>query len=211
MTKPARFDFGTDFTPASPADNRLVLTAPELERRLDEREAAGYARGFDEGAGAEAASTIARLNQTLARMADQFADWDERLTRRQQESEADAARLALLLAQKLAGRLRAMDALVAIEEAFLGLLLDLRQETEVAVALAPELAGEAEERLSAICRDRLASFRLRILPDASLPPGDCRIEWSGGGLVRCAAETEARLTDIVERTLPSVPAPEVLP
>ncbi len=38
-----------------------------------------------------------------------------------------------------------------------------------------------------------------MLGEADVAPGDCRIEWADGGLVRDRAATEQAITEAVER------------
>ena len=41
--------------------------------------------------------------------------------------------------------------------------------------------------------------RLSIQPDAALAPGDCRIEWADGGVIRDRAAALATIGDAVTR------------
>ncbi len=203
MSQHARFAFDNDFSGDSSGHDRIVMTraAWEAERAMLESEA--YTRGVAAGAGQEAASTAGLLAAALEETCRQIADQTGWLAEQQRLANADAVRIAHALARKLACRIEAEDPFGGIEDAFGALLIDLAQERKVAVALAPSLVAMAEERLARLCRARLAGLDLTILPDPALAPGACRIEWSGGGLIRDPAAIAAALDDLVARTLPS--------
>ena len=202
MSTHARFDFGKDFSGETGGHGRISLPSAEWEAERAACEAAGYARGLHDGAAEEAASVNAMLAAALDTLAGQLDSITADLAERQRAGEARSARIALALARKLACRIEADDPFGGIEQAFLALLIDLKQENEVAIALNPALVETARERLSAICHARLANFALRLLPDAALPPGACRMDWSCGGLVRDPAAIDAALTDLIDRALP---------
>ena len=202
MSTPVPFDFGDDFSALPAASGRVELTTAELETRLAEHEAAGYARGFADGGSLESQSISARLAAALEAATACLGDLSDRLAQHVAASDSASVQLALSFARKLAGRLEKDDRLAAAEQAFAALLLDLKSTPEVAIALHPDLASDAETRLATLMRERLAGFRLVILPDAGLMPGDCTITWAEGGLVRNKQAIAARIDDIVARLIP---------
>ena len=199
MTAPVRFDFGDDFSALPTASGRVDLTTAELEARLAEREAEGYARGFADGGSLENQGIAARLAASIETVAAQFGDLAGTVTQHLATTDATAVQCALAFARKLAGRLEADDRLAAAEQAFAALLLDLKSAPEVAIALHPDLVAEADSRLGTLMRERLAGFRLVILPDADLLPGDCRITWADVGLSRDQSAVASRLDALVAR------------
>ncbi|HRK24425.1 MAG TPA: FliH/SctL family protein [Beijerinckiaceae bacterium] len=199
MSALPRFPFEADFSaPPSPPDH--------AEAPVDEgtaREAAGYARGYDDGAASAMAGIEARLAEAIDRLGENLEGVVAAANERIAALEGEATRLALALARKFAARALLLDPLGGVEEAFISLIGDLQGEREVSLHLSPELVALAETRLGDLCRARLAPFRLRLMPDAALAAGDARIEWSLGGVVLDHAATDARFTGIVERFLPS--------
>ena len=206
MSQPARFAFDNDFSGDSSGHDRIVMTRAEWEDERATLEHAafekGVAAGRTEAANADASLLAAALDETCRRLADQ-AGW---LADSQQRANADAVRIAHALARKLACRIEAQDPFGGIEDAFSTLLIDLAEARTVTLSLAPGLVAIAEDRLSTLCRARLAGLALTILPDPALVPGACRIEWSGGGLIRDPAEIAAALDSLVARTLPATDA-----
>ncbi|MCA0422824.1 MAG: hypothetical protein LCH61_05800 [Proteobacteria bacterium] len=200
MTAP--FQFTTDFSGLAPARKLIEMTPEDLEARLEERATEAYARGFADGGSLERNTRDAHLATSISTLMEQIADLEMTLRATTARQDATGARLAVALARKLAGRLRTADPIAALEEAFTGLVGDMRGETSVAIAVHPDLAAEAEQRLGACARTMLAGFTLAIIPDPDCAPGDARITWSDGGAILDQAAEEARIEAIIARILP---------
>ena len=71
----------------------------------------------------------------------------------------------------------------------------------VAVRVGPDLYDDAKRRLDEIAAARGFEGRLVVLSDDALAPGDCRIEWADGGVVRDRALTETTINVCVTRYL----------
>jgi flagellar assembly protein FliH len=71
----------------------------------------------------------------------------------------------------------------------------------VVVRVDAALAAQAQDKLSAIARERGFEGRLVVLGEPEIAPGDCRIEWADGGVARDRAATEAAIADLVARYL----------
>ena len=67
------------------------------------------------------------------------------------------------------------------------------------VRLNDALYADARERLEEIARMRGFEGRLVVLAEPDIAPGDCRIEWADGGIVRDRAATEAAIAEAVNR------------
>ena len=198
----SRFDFANDFSGLAPAGRSIALTPEDLESRLEDRASEAYARGFADASTLEQNAASARLAATFEAVAGQIATMAQDTLHALATQRAEAARIAIAFARKLAGAQLAADPLCAAEEAFASLIGDLQGQREVAVSVHPDLAPEAETRLADCARRALAAFTLRIVADPDIPPGDCRILWSDGGLIRTRAEVTARLDQLVARILP---------
>ena len=71
-----------------------------------------------------------------------------------------------------------------IEETVLAVLPELAEEPLVTVRIAPALQAELLPALQTAAAGCGADGRLRIVADDRIEPGDCRIEWRDGGLLR---------------------------
>jgi flagellar assembly protein FliH len=106
-----------------------------------------------------------------------------------------------VLARALAGRLMDAAPMALIEDAARTIFDDLRGQPHVAARVAPDLADAAKEKLQRIARDHGFEGRLVVLGEPDIPPGDVRIEWADGGIVRDRAAAERRIDDHVASAL----------
>ena len=65
--------------------------------------------------------------------------------------------------------------------------------------IGPDIFATAKERLDEIARARGFEGRLMVEADGTLAAGDCRIEWSEGGVTRDRGATLATISDVVAR------------
>lgn len=195
----AKFTFGADFAPVkeappqiSPAAHQAAVAAAELR---------GYQRGL---AAAEAqarseaerrtAAAYERIADTLGRLAGQMKAIAERI-------ETEAVEVAVAAAAKLAPALIAREPFAEIAALARECFGACVAAPHVAVRVNHGLYGEARERLETIARARGCDGRLVVLGEADIAPGDCRIEWADGGMVRDRAALEAAIDDLVARYL----------
>jgi flagellar assembly protein FliH len=69
----------------------------------------------------------------------------------------------------------------------------------VSVRISADLYAVGKDKLQEIAQARGFEGRLVVQPDAALTPGDCRIEWSEGGVNRDRAAMLAAVGDAVAR------------
>lgn len=202
MSRPRpRFVFDTDFS-AIEKPPVHQFTPDELDTRLAEREAAGYARGYDDGEKARAAHVEARIADAIERLAAGLDSLDAEVLDHRRATEAASAHLAFAFARKLAGSLLKDHLTTPLEDAFRCLMADLTSDDTIVIAVHPTLKEPFEGVLQRLLAGHRAGLRLSIVADPTLAPGDGRIDWEGGGLVRDAAALERRLGELIARTYP---------
>jgi flagellar assembly protein FliH len=205
MTAPAKFLFGTDFAPVKEAPPRIAPEAHEAAVAAAERR--GYQRGL---AAAEAqarteaerrtASAYERIAGALARLAGEMKAVEYRL-------ETEAVAVAVATARKLAPALIAREPFAEIAALASDCLNACTAAPHVAVRVNNELYAEARERLEGIARGRGFEGRLVVLGETEVAPGDCRIEWADGGVVRDGAALTRSIDDLVSRYVAARQAP----
>ncbi|GJE46469.1 hypothetical protein AEGHOMDF_5674 [Methylobacterium soli] len=101
----------------------------------------------------------------------------------------------MLLARRVAGE--ALDArpLATIGEAARAALRHLRGVPHLVVRVHDSLVDEAEALMKALARERGYEGRLVVLGEPDLLPGDARIEWADGGIVRDRARIESSIIE----------------
>jgi flagellar assembly protein FliH len=178
-----------------------TLTVSEHQRLLDAAVAAARIEAFQQGkteAEAEQTARLAEAMEQVARMLDQLRF---ELDGIHATASAEAIRFAHDFAAKLAGQLLDQAPLAMIEVTARAIFDDLRGQPHVAVRMAPDLVEAAKEKLAGIARERGFEGRLIVMGEPEIPPGDVRIEWADGGIVRDRAAVERTMAAGVERAL----------
>ena len=185
------FLFETDFR------RPHAIDAARAEQAAAEAEARGHARGLAEGTARSEAQVQARLSDALNRLALAAAGLIAESDARDAEREEQALVFAATLARKLAGDALAANPLAGIEETARAALQHLRGVPHLVVRVNERLVDEAEALMKRLSRERGFEGRLVVLGEPELPPGDARIEWADGGIVRDYARIEAAALDIL--------------
>jgi flagellar assembly protein FliH len=164
-------------------------------------EESGYARGLADGQrlAAEAAAT------RLAQACEKLVGLAQRLLAREAEriavAENDAAQFALLFAGKIAGDALARFPLNLLEEAARDCFRQLRGVPHLVVRINEALVDDADAVMQRIAHENGFSGRIVVLGESDIGPGDVRLEWADGGIVRDRATLEATIAEVVARTL----------
>jgi flagellar assembly protein FliH len=193
----SKFLFDMDF--AAAADQRPVMTLADHEAKCAEREALGYRNGV---AAAEAqiqvnayqqiANTMARIADTVGRLAQDMRAIDARL-------ENEAIEVAVEVARKLAPTLIEREPFAEIAALTANCFQHLISKPHVVVRVNDACYAAAKDQLEEIARGRGFEGRLVVLAETDIGIGDCKVEWADGGVSRDRAKTETAIADAVAR------------
>ena len=180
----SRFLFDHDFRAPPKVDDTRHLAA------LQEAQEQGRARGIVEGRHQAQAGIDARLAEAMGRLADAatalLAETDAQRAALEQES----VDLALAFARKLAGEALAAFPLAAIAEVARGAFPHLRGVPHLAVRVNDGLVEKVDPLMQKIARERGYEGRIVVLGEPEIAPGDVRLEWADGAVVRDAARID---------------------
>ncbi len=194
MSARAKFMFDVDFAAgADPA--RRIITPAAHEAAVGEARAAAYRDGAA-AAIAEAERRTAAALEHVARSLEQLAG---KLAAIEARLEVEAVEVAVAVARKLAPELIAREPFAEIAALARGCFAHLVAAPHVVVRVSDALHAQAREQLEATARTHGFEGRLVVLAEADIAPGDCRIEWADGGVVRDRALTEAAIMEAVNR------------
>ncbi len=195
---------------AEPEDLQLMIATLEAELALaradcDHHVAVARADGFDAGLAQAQSDRDTALLAAVDALHATIETVEAELESVAQEATREAASVAIVAAEMLAGRALVEYPGGAIDAAIGRALQQVARGQEIAVAVAPDLVPEIE-RLVAIRqngdRRRLA---LTVHADAALAIGDAHIHWERGGVVLDAtsrvAAVEAALGPVLSPTL----------
>ena len=185
MSARAKFMFDVDFAAGNDPARRAIAPAAH-EAAVAEARANAYRDGI---AAAVALERVAAGLDQLARKLDAI---EARL-------EVEAIEVAVAVARKLAPELIAREPLAEIAALARGCFAQLVNAPHVVVRVSDALHAPAREELERAARMHGFDGRLVVLGEPEIAPGDCRIEWADGGVVRERAATEAAVAEAVNR------------
>jgi flagellar assembly protein FliH len=195
MAAAAKFMFDEDFA----TGERPTITVVEAERRRVDAESLAQRRGFEQGQSQARGEQNERIAGALASMADTMSRLDSRLSDIEARLESEAVQVALAVASKLAPELIAREPFAEIEVLAVDCFRQLVATPQISVHVGADIYDAAKEKLEDIARARGFEGRLTVAPDAALAPGNCRIEWAEGGIVRDRDATLKTIEDAVGR------------
>lgn len=205
MTAGAKFLFDVDFGAGAAPEKTQALSLAAHEAALKEARAQGYREGFA-AAQAEARSEAQRSTTTsLERLASGLAALGPQLRDIEGRLEADAVEVAVAIAKKLVPTLIEREPLGEIMALVAGCLAHLTNAPHVVVRVNVAVYPEARERLEALVRTHGFDGRLVVLAEPDIRPGDCRVEWADGGMVRDRIAVELAIDEAVKNYLTARP------
>lgn len=196
MTKAtAKFLFDEDFA----TGGKPTITVVEAERRRADAESQAYRKGFTAGEAKAQGDATQRVANALGVIADGLERLHRALTGIEARLETEAVDVAVAVASKLAPELIAREPFAEIA----ALATDCFRQTvttpHIVVRVSADIHDTAKDKLEEIARARGFEGRLMVLADETLAPGDCRIEWSEGGINRDREATLTAINDAVGR------------
>lgn len=182
-TNASKFLFDRDFRDPGGAAKNLAA--------LQEAEQRGFAQGVAEGRRQAAAEAEAQLAAAVRRLADGAGSLLSGLAAQQAQLEEEALAFAAALGRKLAGKALAAQPVDAIAEAARASFQHLRGVPHLVVRVNDRLVEAVEAQVQRMSREHGYEGRLVVMGDPDIAPGDARIDWADGGIVREQARIEA--------------------
>ncbi|HVZ51562.1 MAG TPA: FliH/SctL family protein [Pseudolabrys sp.] len=195
MKATAKYLFDEDFA----TGEKPTITVVEAERRRADAESTAYRKGFAAGQAQAQGEANERIATALSAIADGLSRVHQALSGIEARLETEAVDVAVAVAGKLAPELIAREPLAEIAALATECFRHLVTTPHVAVRISADIYEAAKAKLEDIARARGFEGRMMVITDEALRPGDCRIEWAEGGLVRDEALTLATINDTVAR------------
>ncbi|MCF4165907.1 hypothetical protein L2U69_09655 [Zavarzinia compransoris] len=198
--KPVKFTFDNAFD-AAPRQKLPVAPPPPSfgEEDMAAARAAAFAEGEAAGRAEQAAAEQARLADAAARLVEALDGIAGHLAAGERQLRADAAELGHAVARRLCEALTEDMPMAEMEAMVASTLADLRDEPRVVVHVATALLDAAKAMFEATAADQAFPGKLLVLGDGDLAPGDVRVEWAHGGVLRDAAALEKAVSSAVTR------------
>jgi flagellar assembly protein FliH len=195
MKATAKYLFDVDFA----AGEKPTITMVEHERRRADAESQAYRQGFNAGEQQAHQEATKRMADALSVIADGLGRLDSALTAIETRLETDAVEVAVAVAAKLAPALVAREPFAEIAALATECFHHLVSTPLVTVRIAADIHEVAKAKIEEIARTHGFDGRLAVISDESLAPGDCRVEWADGGIIRDHTATASTIDETVAR------------
>ena len=195
MKATAKYLFDEDFA----SREKPTITMVEHERRRADAESQAYRQGFNAGEQQAHQEATKRMADALSVIADGLGRLDGALMAIETRLETEAVEVAVAVAAKLSPALIAREPFAEIAALATECFHHLVSTPLVTVRIAADIHETAKGQIEEIARSNGFDGRLAVMSDESLAPGDCRIEWADGGIIRESTATASAIDETVAR------------
>ncbi|MBB5685273.1 FliH/SctL family protein [Sphingobium boeckii] len=172
----------------------------EIARLMDLHEvelSQARADGFEAGLHQARTERNAALLAAVDALHGALDDIEEHLIDAADAMKEDAADVALIAAEALAGHAVATAPALAISDALGRVLRQVARGTRLDIRVNPTLVDEVERCVEARKGQERRKLSITVLPDETIAAGDARINWDEGGLaIDAAARRQAVIDEI---------------
>lgn len=201
MSAPAKFLFEDDFGRGESRARPSGVPQALVDAAVAEARGAGFREGVLQGRLEGARDAQEQIAAVLERIAGALAAAARDLEGLEARVEAEATALALAIAGKLAPALIAREPFAEVAALAAECFRSLLGTPHIVVRVNDALYETAKAKLGEIAAASSFGGRLVVLAEPDIAPGDCRIEWADGGVLRNRADTETAVADLVSRYL----------
>lgn len=179
---PARFTFDLDL--AAPQRKMRSIPEDEVNLMLAHARESSYNDGLRDGQSSIEARAADTLAESANQLMDKLGDAVETLARRQRQYLEDAVTLSAAIARKLAAHLIARQPAAEMTALIEECMTSLDHAPHLVIRCHPELCDAMKDAAEARMTSTGFTGRLVVMGDPEIRPGDGRLEWVDGGLVR---------------------------
>lgn len=205
MSAPAKFLFDTQLdAPIAPppiAYDEVEELKEKHAAELEQVQEKALAQGREEGR-LEAEEKIEReLSEKLDQLLENKEAHLQEIREKLSTIRGSSVRLAVTIAQKLAGSLLGRYPTQHIEQFFRDSLSLLPDETSLRLHVAPGLAGTLQPRLEALLKRNGQENPLQTIEDDTIEGVQCRLIWKDGGIEKDTDSIFAAIHKMIETCL----------
>jgi len=180
----------------------------EEDVKTAERE--GYKKGFLEGtedgikqAQSEQADIDRKLTETVEKFAKAVSPLLNDYRQMIQQLRQDMPKVAMAIAQKVAGDALAKDAQRTIEGVAMRCVETMIGEPKLTVCVHSSLAAALEGKLQQLATRLQSATHIVVIPDEAMEIANCRIEWKHGAMERHTGALWAEIERVVQTMVAS--------
>jgi flagellar assembly protein FliH len=195
MSNVRKYVFETEFAP----DGEVVREA--AKRITPEEVQAADSEGYERGKSDATAQAERRVAAALEAIADAASGVLTRLEVESQAMRAEAARLAIVSAQRIAGAALDEFGLERAQKAVEAAMDLLRHQPRLVVKLPPDMAEQLKPRIAAMCETHAYAAAVLVRAEDGLKTGEVVIDWSDGMIAMDPADAAKRIADLIDAAL----------
>jgi len=178
-----------------------TFSVEEVDAAVAEAKKTALAEGLAKGRADATAQTERQTANALAAIAGHFAKIDGDVQALAGALRETSLELSLAMVRRLFPEFARQHGLEEVKE-LLGRSLDtLRTEPRFTVKVASDQTEMLKGEVEALAQARGYEGRIVVAAEEELKPGDCRIEWSQGGMIRSADEIWKAIEAAMEQAL----------
>lgn len=195
MTTIRKFAFDTEFAP----DGAVLREAPK--KFTAEDVAAECAKAYERGAQDSVARSERETAAALQMLADAASALLTRLDAESRAMRAEAARLALTTARKIADAALESYGVERAASAIEAAMDMLRHQPRLVVKLSPEAAEKLGPRIQAMSEAHAYAGAVLVRSQPGLSDGEVAIDWSDGVITLNNQDAAQRIDEVIEAAL----------
>ena len=189
-----------DAPDAPPPPPPKIYTEADLEAAKEDGYVEGHTAALEEAETAREHYAADALNLISTGLGD--------LTEHQDKANADlgqtALRMVYAIIEKVVPQQAQANAIESVEALVREVLPLVYEEPKLTVRTHTMIAEDVQKHLNEVCKKSNFNGAMSVVPDYELQPGDCRVEWSGGGADRNEDRLWKEIRAIVEENVGAV-------
>ncbi len=171
------------------------------EEELADARAEGFQAGRDEAIRDMAGAMEQHQANTLDAIDAKMTEFFEAYSRDIEEHNRDAVAVARTIVQKLFPAMNMDKALVEIEHMVVEAMRRTAGSPALIIHVAPDLQANIEAKVQDLSVQRGHEGTITVMADKTLEPGDAKVEWEGGAMIRDTQAMWRDIDEIIERNL----------
>lgn len=201
--QPAAEREGAPVEPPPPPPPEKKYTEDDLEAAREEGQIAGHTAALEDAETSRehyVADALNLIGQRLDGLEEQQAEANRNMGE-------TAMRMVYAVVEKVLpdhAQAFAMDQMEALVREVLPLVYD---EPTIVVRVHNMVADDVQTKLDEICERSNFNGSARVVPDYELQPGDCRVEWEGGGADRSETRLWSEIRNVISDNVGSIDVP----
>lgn len=193
--EPRKFTFDQRFD-AGPACASAASSAPKAKKFYTPEE---VQEAYERGRGSLESTAAQAQALALGRIAEAAMTAISQLDAMAAEARAEAMSVAVAAARRIADMALDRYPLDVVEHTVRQCLAQTAHEARIVIRVTHALAEPLKARIGAIADEIGFAGRIVVAADPHVSGGDCRLEWTDGGVERDASAIAARIESALER------------